>query len=190
MSIAITQFLSLDGNNRIYIKSLIGLSDEDKDVINNLFNCFVETEFNLNSQSSSTTLPSPIPSSAFSCDLIEVGPMLFMETPWGSNAKSILEKCGIHIQRIEQTRIYNIIEFDDNCIDKMSEIKWNSDTITTFFADEVKRVSNVQSGNIINSDLIKPDPVCVDSESPATFTSILLQHCNTLSIGNLSILQQ
>jgi len=96
---------------KIYIETSRELSQRDIDVICSLFDCSTNCE----------TLD----------NTIEVGPIVSMETPWGSNAKSILKKCGITVSRVEKTRVYNN---DDNVIlDKMVELIYD-EPLQTFSA--------------------------------------------------------
>ena len=94
-----------DGKTCLYVVPLqnVKLTDSDIDIICNAF--FV------------SMLP------PFSTDLVEVGPMQSMESPWGSNAKSILKKCGINVERIEMFRLYSKVLFDKTRdMDKMTEM--------------------------------------------------------------------
>lgn len=98
----------------IYVETPKQLTERDNDVICSLFDCACDC----------------LEDSIFAdVNAIEVGPIISMETPWGSNAKSILKKCGITVSRIEKTRFYKRPE--DVVIDKMVEVIYEK-SLTSF----------------------------------------------------------
>ena len=97
------KFFGCDGKTCLYVVPIGKLTDNDINIICETF--------------SVSMLPH------FSSEYVEVGPMESMESPWGSNAKSILKKCGVNIQRIEMTRLYISALFDKSKdMDKMTEM--------------------------------------------------------------------
>jgi phosphoribosylformylglycinamidine synthase single chain form len=87
----------------------------------------------------------------FPNDSIEVGPMPSMESPWGSNAKSILKKCGVNVHRIEMSRIYASFMFDKSRdMDRMTEMIYEKEPnfqISPIVRPQSSEIISIQQAN-------------------------------------------
>lgn len=85
---------------------------------------------------------------SFDVNKIEVGPILSANTsPWGSNAKSILEKCGVNnIKRIECSRVYDKEHFDESeMLDKMTEMIYTLESFK-YVSEPLQQSPNIVEG--------------------------------------------
>lgn len=127
-----------DYTYKIHVDVDSTLSFTESETIVNIFKCQMLTEYD--------------PFNKVAANFIEIGPYRTMETPWGSNAKSILLKCGVtSVNRIEKTRLISASLFDPlnlDHIDPMTEEIY----VTTFRNNLTPQSQSPQSTPLPNQE--------------------------------------